>query len=72
MCNFCKKFDFGVARCEVDHCGARISNAGGSYRFPEHEQFNYCPNCGEARWNVKRKEAATNEDREGLCDIQAN
>lgn len=49
MCEFCRKFDFGAARCEVDGYGARIANAGGSYRFPEHEQFNFCPNCGEPR-----------------------
>lgn len=41
MCEFCRKFDFGASRCEVDGYGARIANAGGSYRFPEHEQFNF-------------------------------
>lgn len=49
MCEFCRKFDFGASRCEVDGYGARIANAGGSYRFSEHEQFNFCPNCGEPR-----------------------
>lgn len=28
MCEFCRKFDFGASRCEVDGYGARIANAG--------------------------------------------
>ena len=55
MCEFCEKFDFGASRCEVDGYGARIANAGGSYRFPEHEQFNFCPNCGEPRAALKER-----------------
>lgn len=68
MCDFCRKFDFGAARCEVDRYGARISSAGGSYRFPEHEQFNYCPVCGEARWNVKKEVAADDQQRRAFAE----
>lgn len=46
MCEFCKKFDFGNASCDVDKYGASIMLAGGSYRYPESDQFNFCPNCG--------------------------
>ncbi len=47
MCDFCERFDFGSAACEVDKYGARLTLAGGLYRFPRHKQFNYCPNCGK-------------------------
>lgn len=36
MCDFCEKYDFGLSSWEVDKYGARIINAGGSYRFPEY------------------------------------
>lgn len=49
MCDFCEKFDFGSASYEVDKYGARIILAGGSYRFPEHQQFLFCPKCGASR-----------------------
>ena len=49
MCDFCKKFDFGIASCVVDQYGASIVMAGGSYRFPEHQQFLFCPKCGASR-----------------------
>ena len=47
MCKFCESFDFSSAKCVIDKYGASISMAGGSYRFPVHEWFNYCPICGE-------------------------
>ena len=43
MCDFCEKFDFGTASCVVDRYGASIVMAGGSFRFPEHQQFIFCP-----------------------------
>ena len=49
MCDFCEKFDFGSASYEVDKYGARVVLAGGSYRFPEHRQFLFCPKCGASR-----------------------
>lgn len=57
MCDFCKKFDFGSASYEVDKYGARIILAGGSYRFPEHRQFLFCPKCGASR--LKKKYSAS-------------
>ena len=56
MCEFCKKFDFGDARTEVDKWGARIYLALGNTKFPIELQFNYCPECGE-----KLKGENTNE-----------
>lgn len=55
MCDYCKRFDFGAAKCDMDRHGARIVNAGGAYRFPSHEQFNYCPNCGAPRIAVQKE-----------------
>lgn len=49
MCDFCEKFDFGSASYEVDKYGARIILACGNYRFPEHQQFLFCPKCGAFR-----------------------
>lgn len=49
MCDFCEKFDFGSASYEVDKYGARIILACGSYHFPEHQQFLFCPKCGASR-----------------------
>ena len=48
-CPFCSQFDFGCAWAEVDKFGARITQAGGSYRFPREQQFNFCPVCGKPR-----------------------
>ena len=52
MCDFCERFDFGSASYEVDKYGARVTAAGGSYRFPEAEQFSFCPKCGKSRVQV--------------------
>lgn len=55
MCEFCKNFNFGEASAKTEHGLAHIHLAGGSYRFPEHEQFNFCPVCGERRLTVQRR-----------------
>lgn len=52
MCEFCERFDFGSASYEIDRYGVRIVLAGGSYRFPEHQMFNYCSVCGKFRTEV--------------------
>lgn len=49
MCDFCEKFDFGTVSCVVDRYGASIIMAGGSYRFPDYQQFLFCPKCGASR-----------------------
>lgn len=51
MCEFCKRFDFGNAKIEVDKYGARVCLALGSYRYPKHERFKFCPECGEQLFN---------------------
>ena len=45
-CDFCKKFDFAGARAEVDKYGAHISLAICNTKFPDEEQFKFCPMCG--------------------------
>lgn len=52
MCEFCEKFDFGNASINVDKYGASIMLAGGSYRYPLHQQFNFCPNCGASQAEI--------------------
>lgn len=54
MCDFCDKFDFGTATCEVDKYGARLKLAGGFTRFPVYEQFQFCPKCGASRVDRNR------------------
>lgn len=49
MCEFCERFDFGSASCDIDRYGSRIVLAGGSYQFPRAKQFEYCPHCGASR-----------------------
>ena len=46
MCKFCKDFDFGTIRCEIDKYGAHMVMAGGSNRYPKEQQFKFCPECG--------------------------
>lgn len=55
MCELCERFDFGSAAYEIDRHGTRIVMAGGSYRFPEERQFNFCPRCGASRVEVLTK-----------------
>ena len=45
-CEFCRSFDFGVARCAVDKHGANIVFSGGSSKYPRQQQFRFCPHCG--------------------------
>ena len=45
-CEFCKKFDFAGARAEVNKYGAHISIAICNTKFPDEEQFKFCPMCG--------------------------
>lgn len=45
-CDFCKKFDFAGARAEADKYGAHISLAICNTKFPDEEQFKFCPTCG--------------------------
>lgn len=52
-CNFCEKFDFATAKTEVNKQFAHIRLALCNTRFPEEEQFNFCPVCGR---NLKEKE----------------
>lgn len=52
MCDFCRKFDFGAAKIHTDKFGATIYLAGGSTRYPLHEQFNFCPNCGASQSEI--------------------
>lgn len=54
MCDFCRNFDFGVAKVHIDKFGASIFLAGGSSRYPVHDQFNYCPNCGASKTAIQR------------------
>ena len=45
-CDFCQKFDFAGARAEVNKYGAHISLGVCSTKFPNKEQFKFCPMCG--------------------------
>ena len=46
-CEFCKNFDFSGASAKMDSGKyPHIHLAGGSYRYPRDEQFDYCPKCG--------------------------
>lgn len=62
MCDFCRNFDFGTAKASTDKFGATIHLAGGSYRFPLHEQFNFCPNCGASKDEIQREQNRHTED----------
>ena len=44
--DFCQKFDFAGARAEVNKYGAHISLGVCSTKFPNKEQFKFCPMCG--------------------------
>ena len=46
MCEFCKRFDFSTAKTEIDKHGARLLTGICNTKFPETEQFNFCPVCG--------------------------
>ncbi len=65
MCEFCKKFDFGTATAKVDKYGASICFAGGFGRYPQEEQFKFCPVCGR-RLDLYSRDGMTNEQAERL------
>ena len=46
-CAFCGKADFGEFGFEITKHYAKICCALGSLRFPEKEQFLFCPKCGK-------------------------
>lgn len=46
-CDFCDIADFGEFGFEITKRYAKISCALGSWRFPEKEQFLFCPKCGK-------------------------
>lgn len=46
-CDFCKRFDFSGASCEVTKHGARIKLACGTTGYPKEQQFRFCPVCGK-------------------------
>ena len=45
-CNFCNMADFGEFGFEITKHYAKICCALGSWRFPQNEQFLFCPKCG--------------------------
>lgn len=45
-CDFCSRADFGEYGFEITKHYAKICCALGSWRFPEKEQFLFCPKCG--------------------------
>lgn len=55
-CDFCNGFDFSSASTEVTKYGAHIKIAGGAYRYPPHEWFNYCQVCGKSVRRPPEKE----------------
>ena len=46
-CDFCNTADFGEFGFEKTKHYAKICCALGSWRFPEKEQFLFCPKCGK-------------------------
>lgn len=65
MCNFCKDFDFGTVKCDIDKYGAHLVMAGGAYTYPKAEQFQFCPECGKRLVPYKVNEM-TNEEAERI------
>ena len=46
-CDFCNTADFGEFGFVITKHYAKICCALGSWRFPEKEQFLFCPKCGK-------------------------
>ena len=46
-CDFCNRADFGEFGFEITKRYAKICCALGNWRFPEKEQFLFCPKCGK-------------------------
>ena len=68
-CDFCNTADFGEFGFEITKHYAKICCALGSWRFPEKEQFLFCPKCGkpltdEAVEMVVERLEALNENRD--------
>lgn len=51
-CDFCNRADFGEFGFEITKHYAKICCALGSWRFPKHEQFSFCPKCGKPLTHV--------------------
>lgn len=49
-CKFCRTFDFGTVRCKMESYGPYLAMAGGSSRYPQEQQFKFCPVCGKRRY----------------------
>ena len=70
-CDFCNRADFGEFGFEITKHYAKICCALGSWRFPEKEQFLFCPLCGKPLTNkavqmvMKRMEALHGEKESG-------
>ena len=68
-CDFCNTADFGEFGFEITKHYAKICCALGSWRFPEKEQFLFCPKCGkpltdEAVQMVMERMDALHENRD--------
>lgn len=67
-CDFCNRADFGEFGFEITKHYAKICCALGSWRFPEKEQFLFCPKCGKPLTDeavdmvMKRLEALYDKD----------
>ena len=67
-CDFCNTADFGEFGFEITKHYAKICCALGSWRFPEKEQFLFCPKCGKpltdeaVEITMRRLEALNEED----------
>lgn len=46
-CDFCSCADFGEFGFEITKHYAKICCAIGNWRFPQNEQFMFCPKCGK-------------------------
>lgn len=46
-CDFCNLADFGEFGFEITKHYAKICCALGGWRFPQNEQFLFCPKCGK-------------------------
>lgn len=65
MCEFCKDFDFGTVKCQVDKYGSHLLLANGSTRFEKTEQFKFCPHCGR-RLETYSVDGMTNYEAETI------
>lgn len=82
MCEFCKRFDFSTAK----QYGARLLTGICNTKFPEADQFNFCPVCGAvlpkksrleekakfAIWDVACQVLRSLEEIAHDCDRESN